>query len=67
MMHLKAARVNAGLTQVEACKQLGIAVPTLSKWENGKTFPSAVKLKALCTLYHCKLDDIFLPDILHLK
>jgi cro-like protein, phage associated len=32
---LKAARVNAGLTQKELAKQMGISEPTLIKWEKG--------------------------------
>ena len=41
---LKAARINAGLTQTEAAKVLDISKDTLSKWERGITFPSADKI-----------------------
>lgn len=59
---LKAARVNAGLTLSEVKKITGISAPTLSKWENYKTFPTSIQLKMLCNLYGRKMDDIFLPD-----
>lgn len=36
---LKAARVNANYSLVEAAKQLGISKDTLSNYENGKTVP----------------------------
>lgn len=40
---LKAARVNAGLTQEEAAKMIGVYSGTVSNWEKGKTFPSPKK------------------------
>lgn len=55
---LKAARVNAGLTQKQVEEQLGYARSTLTKWESGKCSPSAKKMKALCELYGISLGDI---------
>lgn len=61
---LKAARVNANLTLEEVSKETGVSVPTLSKWENYRTFPTAIQLKTLCRLYGQSMDDIFVPDSL---
>lgn len=59
---LKAARVNAGLSQKAAAKALGVSNQTLCKWENGKTFPDAKQIAALCELYGVSYDDVnFLP------
>ena len=44
---LKAARVNAGVSQKEAAILLQISNKTLSSWENGDTFPSAKNPKVL--------------------
>lgn len=66
-MHLKAARVNAGLTQTDVCRSEKIAISTLSRWEAEKTFPTSPQLKRLCNLYGCKLDDIFVPETLTIK
>lgn len=57
---LEAARVNAGLSQKEAAKQLGVNVTTLSNWERGKTSPDVDKFKKLCEVYNCPGDLIFL-------
>ena len=57
---LEAARVNAGISQKDAAKQLGINVGTLSNWERGNSSPSVEKFKALCDLYGCPSDFIFL-------
>jgi transcriptional regulator with XRE-family HTH domain len=59
---LKAARVNAGLTLEMVSEETGVSVPTLSKWENYITFPTARQLKTLCNLYNRRMDDIFIPD-----
>lgn len=59
---LKAARVNAGLTQKEAAQEIGVDVSTIFSWENGKTSPKATHLEALCKLYHMPVDHIFLHE-----
>lgn len=55
---LKAARVNAGLTQKEAAKKLGVSNRTLSKWENMLALPRADKIEAICELYNAPYDTI---------
>ena len=55
---LKASRVNAGLTQKEVAKEIGVAEKTLWSWENGLTFPNPVQIQALCNLYEMTYDDI---------
>ena len=68
-MHIKAARVNAGLTQSEVCeilKNMGFmtAKSTLVSWEQEKTFPPVPQFKALCSIYGCEMNDIFVPETL---
>lgn len=63
-MTLKAARVNARLTQREVCEAVNVAVSTLIRWEQEETFPTVLQLKKLCELYHCRMDDIFIPETL---
>lgn len=57
---LAAARVNAGLSQKQAATRLGVNTATLSNWESGKTSPDVDKFKALCEIYGCPTDLIFL-------
>ena len=57
-MTMKAARVNAGIRQEEAANSIGIAPSTLSKWENGRAYPNALQLSALCKIYNISMDDI---------
>lgn len=55
---LKAARVNAGLSQKEAADKLGISNKTLCSWENGKTFPDQPMIEKICMLYVVTYDMI---------
>lgn len=57
---LEAARVNAGLSQKAAAKRLGVNAGTLSNWERGKTSPDVEKFHAMCNLYGCPSELIFL-------
>lgn len=59
---LKAARVNANLSQVEAAAALAVNTATIGRWEAGKSYPKATQLAALCRLYGVQINDIFLID-----
>lgn len=68
-MHLKAARVNAGLTQSEVreilnSKGYAVALSTIVNWEAERTFPPVPLFKLLCDAYGCRMDDIFVPETL---
>ena len=54
----KAARINAGYTQEEAAKELGVATSTLRNWENGKSYPKQPAIEKMCTLYNRSYDSI---------
>lgn len=58
---LKAARVNAELTQKQAAKALGANTSTVVNWEMGRTSPTALQLQNLCAIYGMdSIDSIFL-------
>lgn len=62
MMTLKALRVNAGYTQIEAAKALGVTPETLSNWERAKSFPTVPQIKEIEKLYSTSYADIqFFP------
>ncbi len=58
---LKAARVNAGLSQIDVCKALKKTPQTIVNWENGKTKIDYGNLETLCRLYNIDRKYIFLP------
>jgi transcriptional regulator with XRE-family HTH domain len=58
---LKAARVNANMTQDEVARVLKKNKQTIVNWENGKTIIDVGNFTALCQLYKIDKDCIFLP------
>lgn len=58
---LKAARVNAGLTQLEVAKKLRKNKQTIVNWEMGRSLPDIANFTALCSLYGADGNEIFLP------
>ena len=48
---LKAARINAGLTQKKAAEKLGVTEQTISNWENGITYPDVLQGERIRAIY----------------
>lgn len=63
-IRMKAARVNAELSQETVCKELHISKSTLINWEKGKSFPPISYFVKMCKLYKISQDCISLPDAL---
>ena len=59
---LKAARVNAGLTQKEAAKQIGISYQTLSEYERDESKIKLSMIRKMCSVYGFPLEYIFLHN-----
>lgn len=59
---LEAVRVNAGMTQKEWAKELGVSNVTVVNWEKGITEPSLSILRKMSKLSGIPMDFIFVPD-----
>ena len=57
-MTIKAGRVNVGLTQEKAAKELGISRATLSSYESGRTVPDIEMGKKMAALYETTVDEL---------
>lgn len=55
---LKAARVNAGLTQAESAERIGVSVSTIKNWEVGRSFPNQPMIEKICEIYGVSYDYI---------
>lgn len=51
-------RKEAGLTQEEMAKRLGVTTPAVNKWENGKSTPDIELLSPIARLLHISLDTL---------
>lgn len=57
-MTLKAARVNANMTQKEVAEALNVSNKTIGSWEKGITQPKPEQIDMLCTLYGVAYDNL---------
>ena len=60
---LKAARVNAGLTQTQVAAIGRVNTSTVSRWESGKSQPDGLQILGLAHLYGVNVDDFFMPKV----
>lgn len=60
---LKAARVNKGLTQIEASKMIGVTEDTIGNWERYRSFPNVLQIRKIEEVYGIPYHElIFLPE-----
>lgn len=56
---LAAARVNAGMTQLEAARQMRVSKQTIINWEKGRIVPRIPEMEMLSRIYNMPQDYIF--------
>ncbi|HIR53969.1 MAG TPA: helix-turn-helix domain-containing protein [Candidatus Onthovicinus excrementipullorum] len=56
--NLQYRRMDSGMTQEQLAEKMGVSRQTVSKWESGASYPEMEKLIALCSLFHCTLDEL---------
>lgn len=56
---LKAARINAGMTLLEAAKRIGIGKDTLLKWEKCPELVNPLFQSKISEAYNFPIDNIF--------
>ena len=65
---MRAARVNAGMTQAAAAQDLGVTKTTLANYEAYKTIPDIKTAKKMAMIYGLTIEDIiFFADDLALS
>ena len=55
---LAAARVNAGLTQEQLKKTIGVSKNILIDWEKGRKHPTMEQLEKYCKACGCSVSDV---------
>ena len=62
MNRIKQARIAAGMSQKYVAMELGVAGPSVSNWESGKTKPTQENIKALANLFGVSVDYLLGRD-----
>lgn len=60
--NIKKLRESAGLTQDEFAEKIFVTRTAVSKWENGKSYPSIDSLKEISALFGVSIDSIISDD-----
>jgi len=59
---LRAARVNADLTQDDVATELKVDRATISRWEKGRGMPTLVQLKKMLKMYGLGFEDLRIEE-----
>lgn len=59
---MKAARINANLTQKQISELMGVSYVTVSHWENGYVIPKRAQFELYCRLCGRSAEGVFLPE-----
>lgn len=57
-MGFKTARERAGLTVLNAARELKVSPAAIYMWESGETIPAGKRLPDVAKLYGCTVDDL---------
>lgn len=51
-------RKAAKMSQEKLAEKMGVTRQSVSKWENGESYPEMEKIMKLCEVFHCKINDL---------
>ncbi len=60
---LQNLRKQHNISQEQLAEQINVSRQSISKWENGDSYPETEKLIALCEIFDCSLDDLVRGEI----
>ena len=64
--NLKSLRKSYKITQEQLAEKVNVSRQSVSKWENGESYPEMNNILELCKIFHCKVTDLindFIIDI----
>jgi len=57
-------RKAAKMSQEKLAEKMEVTRQSVSKWENGESYPEMEKIMKLCSIFHCKINDLVHEDML---
>ena len=61
--NLYSLRKNAKMSQEKLAEKMSVSRQSISKWENGESYPEMDKILKLCNIFHCKINDLVHEDL----
>ena len=56
-------RKTAKMSQEKLAEKMDVTRQSVSKWENGESYPEMEKIMKLCDVFHCKINDLVHEDM----
>lgn len=56
-------RKAAKMSQEKLAEKMNVTRQSVSKWENGESYPEMEKIMKLCGIFHCKINDLVHEDM----
>lgn len=64
--NLKHLRKSKKISQEVLAEKVGVSRQSVSKWENGEAYPEMSNILALCSIFHCNINDLVNDNIIDL-
>ena len=61
--NLKIFRKNKKMSQEELADKVGVSRQAVSRWEVGDAYPEMTNIVALCSIFHCNINDLINDNI----
>lgn len=61
--NLKKIRKDKKMSQEELAEKVNVSRQSVSKWENGESYPEMNNILELCKIFNCKLNDLVHTDM----
>lgn len=65
--NLKHLRKSKKISQEALAEKVGVSRQSVSKWETGEAYPEMSNLLALCTIFHCNINNLVNDNIIDLN
>ena len=56
-------RKKSKMTQDVLAEKVGVSRQSVSKWENGESYPEMDNILILCNIFNCKINDLVHEDL----
>lgn len=56
-------RKKAKMSQENLAEKVGVSRQSVSKWENGESYPGMDNIMKLCDIFHCKINNLVHEDL----
>lgn len=65
--NLKSLRKRKKISQEVLAEKVGVTRQSVSKWETGEAYPEMSNILALCSIFHCNINELVNDNLIDLN